>query len=92
MEDTLKLIKKTIKKIRPYINSDGGDLEFVKFEDGIVYVRLLGACAGCSMIDITLKDGIEAARGDVIAKTRVEQVRLITIYTRLLSMWAKIGR
>ena len=57
MEDTLKLIKKTIKKIRPYINSDGGDLEFVKFEDGIVYIRLLGACVGCSSADTTVKGG-----------------------------------
>ena len=48
-----------IDKIRPFLISDGGNLEFVKYEDGIVYVRLSGACKECSMIDITLKDGIE---------------------------------
>lgn len=48
-----------IDKIRPYLVSDGGNLEFVKYEDNIVYVRLLGACADCSSIDLTLKDGIE---------------------------------
>ena len=49
-----------INRIRPYLNSDGGDVEFVKFENGIVYVRLVGACAGCAMQDATLKDGLEA--------------------------------
>ena len=48
-----------IDKIRPFLISDGGNLEFVKYEDNIVYVRLSGACKDCAMIDITLKDGIE---------------------------------
>ena len=46
--------------IRPYLNNDGGDIEFVRFEEGIVYVRMLGACVDCSGLDSTLKDGIEA--------------------------------
>ncbi len=49
-----------IDKIRPFLISDGGNLEFIKFEDGIVYLKLLGACSHCSMIDVTLKDGIES--------------------------------
>lgn len=53
-------IKKVLDKIRPYLNSEGGDLDFVDYVDGIVYVRMLGACAGCGSIDYTLKDGIEA--------------------------------
>ena len=60
MEQEKKIIE-IIEKLRPYLISDGGDLEFVKYEDNIVYVRLLGACANCNMLDITLKDGIEAA-------------------------------
>jgi len=48
-----------IDKIRPFIMSDGGNLEFIKYEDNIVYVRLSGACKDCAMLDITLKDGIE---------------------------------
>lgn len=48
-----------IDKIRPFLVSDGGNIQFIKYEDNIVYVSLLGACAGCAMIDITLKDGIE---------------------------------
>ncbi len=52
-------IKKIIEHIRPYINADGGDLEFVSYVDNIVTVKLTGACVGCSMIDTTLNDGIK---------------------------------
>lgn len=48
-----------IDKMRPFLISDGGNIEFVKYEDDIVYIKLLGACKDCSMIDVTLKDGIE---------------------------------
>ena len=44
--------------IRPYLNNDGGDIEFVRFDEGIVYVRMLGACAGCMSLDQTLNDGV----------------------------------
>ena len=50
-----------IEKLRPFLINDGGNIEFVKYEDNIVYIKLLGACANCGMMDITLKDGIEAA-------------------------------
>ncbi len=59
-DKTIKLIKQTIKKLRPYLNADGGDLDFVKFEDGIVYVRLLGACIGWSSSDDTITNSVEA--------------------------------
>lgn len=52
--------KEVIEKLRPYINRDGGDIEFAKYEDGIVYVHMLGACVGCAAIDTTLTDGVEA--------------------------------
>ena len=57
--DVEKRIIEEIEKIRPFLMGDGGDVEFVKFEDGVVYIKLTGACANCSMIDYTLKDGIE---------------------------------
>ena len=57
--DVEKRIIEEIEKIRPFLMGDGGDIEFVKFEDGIVHIKLTGACANCSMIDYTLKDGIE---------------------------------
>jgi Fe-S cluster biogenesis protein NfuA len=55
-----KQVKEIIQKVRPYIQRDGGDIKYVKFEDGIVYVQMLGACVGCAAIDTTLTDGIEA--------------------------------
>lgn len=60
MENTEKKIQNILLKIRPYLQRDGGDVEYVKFEEGIVYVRMLGACVGCGSLDITLRDGIES--------------------------------
>ncbi len=59
MEDTIKLIKETLDKVRPFIQRDGGDVEFVDFIDGIVYINMKGACEDCIMIDNTISDGIE---------------------------------
>jgi Thioredoxin-like proteins and domains len=56
-----KTIIEIIDKLRPFLNGDGGDIEFVKYEDNIVYVRMMGACAHCHLIDVTLKEGVEAA-------------------------------
>ena len=58
-EDVVLKIISLIDKIRPFLINDGGNLEFVKYENNIVYVRLSGACKDCAMIDVTLKDGIE---------------------------------
>ena len=60
MKKTEKKIIETIEKIKPFLQADGGDLEFIKFEDGNVYIKLLGACSNCGMIDYTVKEGIEA--------------------------------
>ena len=54
-------IKEIINKIKPFLNNDGGDVEFVKYEDGIVYVRLLGNCVDCILADVTLTDMVEAS-------------------------------
>ncbi len=56
---TIEEVEKVINKLRPYLNRDGGDIELIDFKDGIVYVKMLGACAGCSMLDEPLKDGVE---------------------------------
>ena len=61
MEQEIEKIKEIIDKLRPFLISDGGNIEFIKYEDNIVYISLLGACANCQMIDLTLKDGIAAA-------------------------------
>jgi len=46
-------------KIRPMLQADGGDVEFVDYIDGVVKVRLQGACSGCPMSQMTIKNGIE---------------------------------
>jgi Fe-S cluster biogenesis protein NfuA len=52
-------IEQALNKIRPALQADGGDVEFVGVENGIVKVRLTGACGGCPMSQMTLKMGIE---------------------------------
>lgn len=54
-------IEKSIDNLRIFIQRDGGDVEFVNFSEGVVYVRLLGACQSCPSSYITLKSGIERA-------------------------------
>lgn len=56
---TEQKIEIVLDKIRPFIRRDGGDVEFVSFKDGIVYVKMQGACADCMMIDSTITEGIE---------------------------------
>lgn len=60
MDNVIIKIQNVLNRIRPYLQNDGGDAEFVKFEEGIVYVRMLGACIGCGSLDSTLKDCIES--------------------------------
>ncbi len=59
MDDTKKQVLELIDKVRPYLQRDGGDIEVLNVEDGIVYVKMLGACVGCSAIDVTITEGIE---------------------------------
>lgn len=59
MNKTEEKIIEILEKIRPYLNNDGGDVEFEKFEDGICYVKLKGACAGCMFADMTIQNTVE---------------------------------
>ena len=52
-------IKEEIEDIRPFLNMDGGDIEFIKYDDGFLYIKLTGACEMCGYQDITIKSGIE---------------------------------
>ncbi len=54
-------VEKALAKVRPALQADGGDVELVDVRDGIVSVRLTGACGSCPMSQMTLKDGIERA-------------------------------
>lgn len=60
LEEVIFRVKTILEKVRPYIQRDGGDIEYVNYLDGIVYVKMFGACVGCSAIDSTIKDGLEA--------------------------------
>ena len=52
-------VEEVLNRIRPNLNADGGDVELVDIKDGIVSVKLTGACSGCPMSTLTLKNSIE---------------------------------
>lgn len=58
--DKIAQIKELLEDIRPFLNMEGGDVEFIKYEDDYLYVKLTGACAMCGYQDVTLKDNILA--------------------------------
>ena len=57
--EIIEHIKFIIEKIRPFLIHDGGDVEFVKYEDGYVYLRLIGPCADCEIADSEIKETVE---------------------------------
>ncbi|MFW5902011.1 MAG: NifU family protein [Thermodesulfobacteriota bacterium] len=65
-------VQQVLEKIRPSLQADGGDVELVDVEDGIVKVRLQGACAGCPMSQMMLKNGIER-----ILKQEIPEVKSV---------------
>ena len=71
-----ELLKKVLEEIRPNLQADGGDMEYVGVDDeGVVKLELQGACAGCPMSALTLSHGYRAyPQGACAGVTRVEQV------------------
>ncbi len=68
-------VQEILDKLRPYLQRDGGDVELVDVEDGIVKLRLMGACGSCPSSTITLKAGIERALMEEIPEVKeVQQV------------------
>ena len=63
-------VKTAIEKIRPVLQRDGGDIEFVAIEDGIVKVKLQGACRGCPMSQMTVKTVVEQAIKDEVPEVK----------------------
>jgi Fe-S cluster biogenesis protein NfuA len=59
VNDLKKAVEQALAKIRPLLQRDGGDIELVEVTDGVVKVRLTGACKGCPMSQMTLKQGVE---------------------------------
>ena len=70
MEDLNARVLKALESVRPGLQADGGDVELMRVdEDGTVYIKLVGACTGCPMSEITLRQGIER-----IVKMQVPEV------------------
>ena len=69
MEDKVRAV---LEEIRPSLQADGGDVELVEVEGGVVRLRLTGACGSCPMASMTLKIGIEE-----VLKERVPEVRAV---------------
>ena len=74
-DDREKLIIATLDKIRHFLQRDGGDVEFVSFEDGVVYVKLHGACQDCAYANNDIKDLVE-----VIVQEEVPGVAEVRLY------------
>ncbi len=72
MSETEKKVQKALAEIRPQIQADGGDIELISVESGTVKVRLRGACAGCPMSALTLKQGVER-----LIKAKVPEIEAV---------------
>ena len=73
MSETLeKRVKKALEEVRPQLQADGGDLEYVGLDNGIVKVKLKGACSGCPMSTMTIQWGVEN-----FLKKRVPEVKKV---------------
>ena len=66
MNNEIDKIIEVINQLRPFLNSEGGDIEFIKYDDGFVYVKLYGACMMCEYKYFTIQDNIfEAIKAEV---------------------------
>ncbi len=74
MSNIEEKIQKSLENIRPNLQADGGDVQLLEWdeENGIAKLRLMGACAGCPMAQVTLKDGVEA-----VLKKEVPEVKAV---------------
>lgn len=69
-------VKKALEQVRPQLQADGGDLEYVGFDNGVVKVRLQGSCSGCPMSAMTLQWGVENfLKKHIPEVTKVESVK-----------------
>jgi len=73
MSETIeKKVQNALAEIKPQIQADGGDIELVAIENGTVKVRLRGACVGCPLSTLTLKQGVER-----LIKTKVPEIQSV---------------
>ena len=67
-KEIVSKINEIIDSIRIYVNQDGGDIDFLKFEDGYVHIKILGACVGCAFVENTYNDGLEELLKDELGE------------------------
>jgi Fe-S cluster biogenesis protein NfuA len=72
MSETEKKVQAALAEIRPQIQADGGDIDLIAVENNVVKVRLRGACAGCPMSALTLKQGVER-----LVKQKVPEIQSV---------------
>ncbi len=73
--DMIDKINDIIDSMRPFINQDGGDLEFIKYENKIIHIKLLGSCIGCNLVDVTYVDGLLSIIQDEIPE--IENIQIV---------------
>ncbi len=73
--DMIDRINDIIDSMRPFINQDGGDLEFVKYENKVIHIKLLGSCIGCNLVDVTYVDGLLSIIQDEIPE--IENIEIV---------------
>ena len=71
-ESIVKKVQDALEEIKPQIQADGGDIELVSVENGTAKVRLKGACAGCPMSALTLKQGVER-----VIKAKIPEIQKV---------------
>ena len=80
MSEVNNKIIEIIEKIRPFLINDGGDIEFVKFEDGVAYIKMLGNCSNCIYAGMDISDTIET-----ILTSEIPEVIGVKQYTEELN-------
>jgi Fe-S cluster biogenesis protein NfuA len=65
-------VEQALRQVRPALLADGGDVQLIDVKDGVVTLRLTGACGGCPMASMTLRDGIER-----VLKEQVPEVKKV---------------
>lgn len=79
-QDLYTRVIQALEEVKPYIQSHGGDIELSEVKDNVVYVQLAGACSGCSLSAVTLKNGVEE-----IIKARVPEIEYVTMVNETVS-------
>ena len=74
-EETTKKVTELLEQLRVHLQNDGGDLELVKIDGKVVYLRLVGHCGSCPFAMMTLKQGIEVALQEIDPEITVERVQ-----------------